>query len=64
MGKKQKSFKTLAEDLKALRNRKIPQSKIDEFNKIMEEDIKREEQENSKPGKQKIARPPETETGV
>jgi len=67
MTKKRKSFRTLAEDLKALRRRSIPQEEIDQFNKIMEAEEKMEKQiserekSDSLQKNRKSARPPEAD---
>lgn len=55
MKKEKRSVKQLVEKLKEIRKRPIPQTQIDEFNKIVGED----EQPTEKSDR-KIARPPET----
>lgn len=55
MKKEKRSIKQLAEKLKEIRKRPIPQSQIDDFNKIVGEDDKPSEKSD-----RKIARPPET----
>jgi len=67
MTEKRKSFKTLAEDLRALRRRPIPQEEVGRFNKIMEEEEKKNSQtsehEKNDPHQKdrKSARPPEAD---
>ena len=54
--KQRKSFRTLASDLKARRQRKLTPEQIDRLNKVFEEIEKEQSKENPK---RKIARQPE-----
>ena len=58
MSKKQKPFKTLADDLKAIRNRPVPLGEIEKYNKIMDDEEKQNAKKKSP--QKKIARSPET----
>lgn len=64
MAEKKKSFKTLAENLRAVRRRPIKQEDVDRFNKIMDEEerLQREQEQKRSPDKRrKIARSPEAD---
>ncbi|MBL7544341.1 MAG: hypothetical protein JNL11_11010 [Bdellovibrionaceae bacterium] len=54
--KQRKSFRTLASDLKARRQRKLTPDQIEKLNKVFDEIEKEQSKENSK---RKIARQPE-----
>ena len=54
--KQRKSFRTLASDLKARRQRKLTPEQIDRLNKVFEEIEEEQSKENPK---RKIARQPE-----
>ncbi len=60
MTEKKKTIRSLAEELKAIRKRPIDPKSIEEFNKITQEDDKREREEEEKL-KKKIARMPEAD---
>jgi hypothetical protein len=67
MTEKRKPFRTLAEDLKAVRRRPVSQESVDRFNKIMDEEDKlqrrdkeRSEKEDQEKGR-KVARSPEAD---
>ncbi|MEW6058439.1 MAG: hypothetical protein AB1540_17700 [Bdellovibrionota bacterium] len=60
MTEKKKSFRSLAEELKALRKRPLDPKFIEEFNKMTEEDDRREREEEEK-RKKKIAKTPEAD---
>ena len=63
MTEKKKSIRALADELKAIRKRPVPRQKIEEFNKIMEdEDRLQREEKKRQDGDKKIARRPEAET--
>ncbi len=54
--KNRKSFKTLAEELKKIRQRPIPPKEIEEFNRIVEHDDAKEKPSNPN---RKVGRSPE-----
>ncbi len=54
--KRKKDFKSLSSELKALRKRPVPQTQIDRFNKIVEDDDRRERAEREEPRRKIAAR--------
>ncbi len=55
MKEKRRSFEELAEELKKLRQRQIPQREIDEFNEIMNKETKPSVNEQKDQPERKIA---------
>ncbi len=53
---KKKSTRQFVDDMKALRKRKPDPAHIEEFNKIMDEDERHEQEKSSEPSKKKIAK--------
>ena len=58
--KQKKDFKSLSTELKALRKRPVPQAQIDRFNKIVEDDDRRERSDREERPR-KIASPKDRE---
>ena len=54
-----KSMKTLASDLKAIRQRPVSPEFIEKFNKLQEDDDRAEREQREKEAKRKIAQAPE-----